>query len=245
DLGQDPTSPLRINPHEIHVWGFVLDISESELTVATQFLSDDEQERIHRLSSDRHRRHRIAAHAGLRLLLGRYSETLSGQLVIQKTPAGKPFLQNRPSVRFNLTHSHGRALIAITKDREVGIDLEKVRPDVDVVRLAQRFLSAQDQLFIERGDQNRRHERFLKAWVAREAVFKAAGTGLTFPLSDDHLELIDDGTAGRLILGRSGEAKPVRFLALEPGWVGAVSSEGNNWTTTYPRWDESDISQGM
>lgn len=234
--------PIPIAPDTVHIWGLVLDLDESELADAEKLLSADERERTNRLSFDRHRRHHIAARAGLRLLLGRYSGTHPERLVIHKTTAGKPFLRDRPSLRFNMTHSHGRALVAITKDREVGIDLEKIRPEVNVVRLAQRFLSATDQLFVEQSAPPHQHEHFLKTLVAREAVFKAIGTGLTFPLNQDHLELTEDETAGRLILGRSREVKPVRFLPLEPGWVGALSLEGNDWTTRYLCWPESEIS---
>jgi 4'-phosphopantetheinyl transferase len=157
-------------------------------------------------------------------------------LVIQKTAAGKPFLRDSLSIRFNLTHSHDRALVAVAQTRDVGIDLEKVRPEVDVVSLAKRFLSSRDQTLIERGEPTRQHERFLQTWVAREAVYKAQGTGLTFPLNQDHVELTEDGTAGCLVQGSSnsnGESRPIRFLSLEPGWVGAVSAKGTDWTVSY------------
>jgi len=242
--GNEPVPPLRLDPDEVHIWGLIMDIDDPDLTDAWSLLSDIEQERASRLLSDRHRRHHIAAHAGLRWILACYVENSPEKLTIQKTSAGKPFLGDWPSIRFNLTHSHGRALVAIDKDRDVGIDLERVRPEVDVVALAKRFLSVRDQTFIEHGDPADLHERFLKAWVAREAVFKAAGTGLTFPLKDDHIELTDDGTAGYLVLGRTQESKPVRFLPLDSEWIGAVSVEGTDWTIRYPIWNESEVSLG-
>jgi len=153
-------------------------------------------------------------------------------LAIQKSVKGKPFLPNYPLVRFNLTHSHGRAIIAVAKDREVGVDLEKIRPEVDVLGLAKRFLSDRDITFIESGGPGQHHQRFLQAWVAREAVFKAAGTGLTFPLHGDHFELASRGVDGRLILGdgkADGAIRFVRLLPLDLGWVGAVAADGQDW----------------
>ncbi|MBI3355229.1 MAG: 4'-phosphopantetheinyl transferase superfamily protein [Nitrospirae bacterium] len=208
----------------------------TELTHAAHYLSKDEQERANRLVSERHRQQFMAARAVLREVLSRYCAQRPQELAIQTTSDGKPFLTDSAAVRFNLTHSHGRTLIAIAKDREVGIDLEKLRPEVDVVGLAKRFLSRQDQAFIEAGDPERRHERFLRVWVAREAVFKAEGKGITFPLHHDHLALSRDEREGRLIRSE-GESKgtnvPVRFLPLEPGWVGAVAAEGTNWAVIY------------
>jgi 4'-phosphopantetheinyl transferase len=72
--------------------------------------------------------------------------------------------------------------------------------------------------------------------VAREAVFKAEGKGITFPLHHDHIQLSTDGKEGRLIRadgGTEGTNMPIRFLPLESGWVGAVAAEGTNWTVTY------------
>jgi len=239
--GNNLISPGRLEPDDVHIWGFLLDIDEFECVYASKRLSDDERERARRLVSEQHRRHYIVAHAGLRQLLALYIENCPENVTIQHTSAGKPFLLDWPSIRFNLTHSHGRALVAIANKREIGIDLEQVRPSVDVVGLSKRFLSVRDQAFIENGDPSSLHERFLKAWVARESVFKAAGTGLIFPLKDDHIELTEDGTAGYLVLGRTQESKPVRFLPLEPEWIGAVSSEGTDWRVRYPIWTQSGI----
>jgi 4'-phosphopantetheinyl transferase len=116
-----------------------------------------------------------------------------------------------------------------------------------VVRLAGRFLSERDLAFIERGDPAQRHERFLKTWVAREAVFKADGRGMTFPLHRDYLELTGDGTEGCLVLGNAisdERSRPVQFLTLGTGWIGAVAAEGTDWTVTTCNWSESHINRG-
>lgn len=240
-------SPIAIGHDEAQVWGVLLEIADSELPQATSVLSREEQERAEQLISGGHRRRSIAAHAMLRAILSRYCGASPAQLAIRRTPDGKPVLSDYPSIRFNLTHSHGRALIAVARDREVGVDLEQVRREVDVVRLAKRFLSERDLTFIEQGDPAQRHERFLKAWVAREAVFKTDGRGMTFPLHRDYLELTGDGTKGWLVLGDPAsdeKRRPVRFLALDPGWIGAVAAEGTDWTVTVCNWSESQIKRG-
>jgi 4'-phosphopantetheinyl transferase len=226
-------SLIRINPAEIQVWGLALDIEGPELARALALLSDEERIRADRLVSDQHRRRFIAAHAGLRWVLSRYDPRHPAHLLIERTSAGKPYLRETPSVRFNLSHSHGRALVAVATDRAVGIDLEKVRPDVDVLRLARRFLSTQDQAYIEGDGPMQRHERFLQTWVAREAVAKADGTGIKFPIHHDHVEMTGGGAEGRLVREDRESEEPVRlirFLPLESGWIGAVSAEGADWT---------------
>lgn len=240
-------SPIAIGHDEVQVWGVLLEIADSELPQATSVLSREEQERAGQLISGGHRRRSIAAHAMLRAILSRYCGASPEQLVIRRTSDGKPVLSDYPSIQFNLTHSHGRALIAVARDREVGVDLEQVRREVDVVRLAKRFLSERDLTLIEHGDPAQRHERFLKAWVAREAVFKTDGKGITFPLHRDYLELTGDGTRGWLVLGDTAsdeKRRPVRFLSLDSGWIGAVAAEGTDWTVTVCNWSESRINRG-
>jgi 4'-phosphopantetheinyl transferase len=240
-------SEIAIQGDEVQVWGIVLEVGHSELPRAASILSRDERERAGRLISEEHRRRSIAAHAMLRAILSRYCGASPDQLAIRRTSDGKPVLSDYPSIRFNLTHSHGRALIAVARDREVGVDLEQVRRQVDVVRLAKRFLSERDLAFIERGDPAQRHEQFLKAWVAREAVFKTDGRGIIFPLHRDHLELTGDGTKGWLVLGDTAsdeKRRPVRFLSLDPGWVGAVAAEGTDWTVTVCNSSEFQINRG-
>jgi 4'-phosphopantetheinyl transferase len=228
-------SPIKMEPDDVQVWAFSLDLDGVDLAVATHSLSRDELERAARLVSERVRRQFIAAHAILREVLSRYCGRRPQELQYQKTAAGKPFLTGETAIRFNLTHSHGRALIAVANDREVGVDLEKLRPEVDVVGLAERFFSSQDQAFVKRGDPTRIRERFLQAWVTREAVFKAEGKGIAFPLHHDHVELSSDGREARLIREGSDPTVqlPVRFLSLDPGWVGAVATEGTSWTVSY------------
>ena len=240
-------SEIAIHCHEVQVWGIVLDVAHSELPRAASILSHDERERGERLISEEHRRRSMAAHAMLRVILSRYCGASPEQLAIRRTSDGKPVLSDYPSIQFNLTHSHGRALIAVARDREVGVDLEQVRREVDVVRLAKRFLSERDLTLIEHGDPAQRHERFLKTWVAREAVFKADGRGITFPLHRDYLELTGDGTKGWLVLGDTAsdeKRRPVRFLSLDPGWIGAVAAEGTDWAVTVCNRSESQINRG-
>ncbi len=240
-------SPIAMHHGDVQVWGILLEVADSELPRAASILSQDERERAERLISEEHRRRSMAAHAMLRAILSRYCGASPEQLTIRRTPDGKPVLSDYPSVQFNLTHSHGRALIAVAKGQEVGVDLEQVRREVDVLRLAKRFLSERDLTCIEHGDPAQRHERFLKAWVAREAVFKADGRGMTFPLHRDYLELTDDGINGCLVLGDTASderRRPVRFLSLDPGWIGAVAAEGTDWSVTVCNWSEYYINRG-
>lgn len=217
---------------EVHVWGFQLDHEQS---VVPDVLSREEQDRASRFVSIRHRGEFIAAHTALRAVLSRYCGRPPGTLMLRTAASGKPFLDASDSrgepITFNLSHSGGRAVLAVAKGREVGVDLERIRPDIQATRLARRFLSQRDQSRIERGENGRRTERFLQIWVALEAVFKAEGTGVTFPLHRFHVEFGSDGQHGRVVSAGSAQPPSVifRLLPLEPGWAGAVAAAGTDW----------------
>jgi len=225
-------SMMTILPDEVHVWGVDLSVDEIEGASLGQCLAPDELERAKRFVVARQRHDFVAAHHGMRAILSRYCGQNPKDLRFQRSASGKPFLEpvegRRALLRFSLTHSHGRALVAVASQREVGVDLESLEREVDPTTLAQRFFSEQDQAIICQGELSERLERFFRIWVAREAAGKAKGTGLTFPLDRHYVELSPDGSV--LVVG-DGEDRslPIRFLHLEAGWVGAVAAEGHDW----------------
>jgi 4'-phosphopantetheinyl transferase len=179
------------------------------------------------------------------VILSRYDSRQPHSLLIERTASGKPYLQ--PSwtdgvpISFNLTHSHGRALIAVAASRGVGIDLEQVTARRDAVGLAKRFLSPPEQAAVEQADGETREEVFLRFWVAREAVLKAVGTGLVFPLDLNRVELTGDGKEARLVgpaPDETGSDHSIRFLPVGAGWVAAVAARGNDWRVRLCHADE-------
>jgi 4'-phosphopantetheinyl transferase len=232
-------SKVKLDGDDVHVWGLELDAEPDTVERCWQCLSPEESVRAHRFTSVQQRSHFVVAHGALRLLLSLYSDRGPRELSFQNMPSGKPRLDGLDAcantVRFNLSHSHERALIAVSKDREVGIDLEKIRADRDVTALAARFFAPQEQAVIMGAGSSAKHWTFSRIWVAKEAVLKARGSGLTFPLGRHRIELSGDGSACRLI---SEDSPPdtapatIQFLQLEEGWVGAVAAEGSGWRVT-------------
>ena len=227
---------------DVHVYGFLLEIDDLSFPIVRGTLANEELERAGRLVSERHRREFVVAHGMVREVLSRYCGRPPHELKFKNAASGKPVLIDDAGIRFNLTHSHGRAVLVVARDREVGVDLEKLRPEVDVINLARRFFSSRDQAFIQGGGQTGWHERFLQTWVVREAVFKALGTGMMFPLDQDYVEFSNNGTEARLFSETNrgaGAEMYARFLSLESGWIGAVAAEGMDWAVGYRRFFES------
>jgi 4'-phosphopantetheinyl transferase len=230
----DRSAPLALEARTVHVWGFSLEGSDRTLTSCENWLSSEERARSARFI---HREHQIRfslAHGVLRALLARYVECEPSELRLHTSATGKPILldqQNTPhSLRFNLSHSHGRMLIALARDRDVGVDVEQVRDKVEVLKLAERFYTSreyQDLLNRRNSDQTR---QFYRYWVAKEALLKGQGAGL---LSLQHCEI--HSRSGRVIAEISPASTmqtgwSIQWLNCGLGWQGAVSAHGNEWS---------------
>ncbi|NOT23192.1 MAG: 4'-phosphopantetheinyl transferase superfamily protein [Nitrospiraceae bacterium] len=232
----DSLAPLALDDRAVHVWGFSLNGSAGTLSCCRAWLNEEERARAARFIRQEDRTRYLLAHGGLRALLARYTGFDPAALKFQTGSAGKPALldqQGRPhTLRFNLSHSHGRMLIAVAQEQEVGVDLEEMRDRVDAVKLAKRFYASSEyrELLAHSGfDQV---QQFYRYWVAKEAVLKGQGVGI---LSLRRCEILNPDNAGSSLVGLSDSRalQPgwrIRWLVCGSGWQGAVALQGMDWS---------------
>jgi 4'-phosphopantetheinyl transferase len=226
--GQDPIS---LAPNAVHLWGMELNGPPQCFARCLEWLDEAERHRATRLVREQDRQHYVLAHGGLRAILSRYLGVSPSMVSLRRTEAGKPFLtrdtRERFAITFNLSHAHNRALIAVSKAQEVGIDLELVRSEVDVVKLSERYFAPSEHTVIMQATEDQRAMIFSRYWVAKEAVLKAQGIGLR-GLSDCEVVLSQD-ELNREILVRLGpqftEPLRVRLLSCGKGWEAAVAAQ--------------------
>jgi 4'-phosphopantetheinyl transferase len=136
-------------------------------------------------------------------------------------------LQDRSSITFNLSHSHTRGLIAISKEQEIGVDLECVRSEVKIAKLSERYFTRSEHRAIMELAQEQRAARFFRYWVAKEAVLKATGIGLR-GLAECEIILGTDEAGTEVQVRLSSQMKNrlrVRLLSCEQGWEAAVAAQ--------------------
>ena len=162
----------------IHVWSTELDAPDSRWAAS---LDADEAARARRFHFEHDRRHYTAARGCLRLLLGRYLDVPSGAVRFSYGTHGKPQLADASrDIRFNVSHSHGRALLAFTRGRDVGIDLEAgARLGDDWPGLVRRVFSTREQAELAALPVEQKRLAFLNGWTRKEAYLKATGLGIT------------------------------------------------------------------
>ncbi len=224
---------LVLSSDEVHVWQALLD--ELQLTKLEPTLSADERARANRLRFEKDRRHFIVGRGLLRTILGSYLNVEPGGLQFCYGPYGKPALakeSNVDEIRFNLSHSHGLALYAITRKREVGVDLELVQPEIEDERVAAQFFSPREIAMLRALPSEGKKEGFFKCWTRKEAYIKARGDGLAFPL--DQFDVSVSPSAPAVLLRNDHEAQEIvrwslQHLSPKLGYVAALVVEGHDW----------------
>jgi 4'-phosphopantetheinyl transferase len=156
----------------------------------------------------------------LRRLLGLYLDRPPEAIELARGEHGKPRLADEPGrLAFNLSHSGTLALIAVCRGREVGVDVERVKPGRDLVAVAERALAPEAAAAVRAAGEGERARLFYELWARHEARLKCLGTGLatrpTWPPAPVAVEAlpIDPGYAAAVAV--AGEALPVRCWAFE------------------------------
>jgi 4'-phosphopantetheinyl transferase len=237
-------SKLIVGQDEIHVWRADLNVTQQLLEALEDTLEKKEMDRANRFHFEKDRRHFIAARGLLRVILGSYLKLKPNRLNFIYTPHGKPKIANEIEynyLKFNLSHSHGLALYAITLGRKIGIDIERVRTNLSFEKLAKRFFSPLEFQMLSSLPPSERIEGFFNCWTRKEAYIKAIGEGLSIPLNQFDVTLNPSDEAK--IVSIKGDSNLASYWSLypltpAPGYVGALAVEGKNLRIKHWMWSE-------
>jgi 4'-phosphopantetheinyl transferase len=175
-------SPPSLHDDEVHVWTAGLDHERDRFLSLSELLVDEDLERAAGYRIPVVREHFIAARAFLRSVLGGYLHVDPRKVTFHYGPQGKPYLLHPPrQLFFNLSHSHGLALVAVSRNVEVGVDVEKVRNFNDL-GFAERYFTTREVSTLLAVPEHQRTEVFFHAWTRKEAFLKATGEGIAIGL---------------------------------------------------------------
>ena len=224
-----------LSDQDVHLWCASLDQPAFRLEELKQTLSEDEQARAERFYFERDRRRFILRRGLLRLLLGDYLGVAANCVQFSYGHHGKPALTepfSEQKLQFNLSHSQGIALYAFALGRDLGVDVERLRPIDEADQMMERFFSPDEKDAIRAAPADERHSTFLRCWIRKEAYVKALGAGLTWPLDVFSVPLGAEESAQPVtIRGNSKEASRwfVQGFVPVPDYVAAVVAEGDGW----------------
>jgi 4'-phosphopantetheinyl transferase len=225
---------LTLPDAEVHIWRTRLDSPTTNLSALMQILSPDERQRAERLLRLHDRVYFVAGRGVLREILARYLRVKPAHLRFEYGALGKPHLApewEAAGLCFNLSHAGGLALYAVTRRREVGVDVERVRDDICVRAVIAGFCAPQEETVIQSLPAEMRRASLFACWSRREAFLKALGCGLTAP-SDQCAVVRRPGQPPALPCdGNSHEPAHWKVMDLDvgAGYVAALAAEGHDW----------------
>ena len=234
-----PPPSLALIRNEVRVWLIRADEAELCSACCADLLSLAERERAARFKFEKDRRLYTVAHAALRSLLAGYLNVAPGDLEFEIGPRGKPRLAptfNKDSLEFNLSHSSEVALIAMNREREIGVDVEQVKKEFAFAEVAERYFTTREVSAIRALPQDLQRRAFYQCWTSKEAFLKAKGVGLSGELDEVEILLGDKGRV------QVTSTLPGWYLSeLNPcdGYVGAVVLDGREFDLKCYNWPGS------
>ncbi len=179
------TSTLPSTFKLLDIWLTLLDPPPSLTRVLLTCLSPAERLYASSLRSPSARRAFQVTRATLRLHLARYTDASPCALPIALGPRGKPYLASREAhtaIRFNVSHSHGYALLCFSTSHEIGVDIEYITQIPEARHIAARHFAPAEFEYVFAEPPRTISRRFLACWTRKEALVKGLGTGLYMPL---------------------------------------------------------------
>jgi 4'-phosphopantetheinyl transferase len=198
----------RLPGNEVHVWQVPLSVGPAALQHLEDILGEDERRRAARFHFQRDRDRFVITHACLRLILARYLPLQPTELAFETGSYGKPALVGPDWLSFNLAHSADLAIYGITSESTLGVDVEWVQLELDMLSVGRRVFPPEAFKQLEDLPPHAQRAEFFELWTLLEACMKAAGTGMSMD-------------------PRTIQLEPTRTVARTPA-VGSVSAA--DWT---------------
>jgi len=221
DASLRSSEPPPLGDGEVHLWRLPLDPPQWLLASLHDHLAPNERSAAERYVFQRDRNHFIAARGYLRAILASYAGCDPKDVRFDYGPHGKPRLTRSSAaagLTFNLSHTRGLALCAVARGRELGVDIEQIRPAVDILGIARSTFSSGEQTSLAKLPTAQRLTAFYDCWTRKEAYIKARGDGLSYPLDAFDVSLAPNEPAALLRSAEgSTEQRRWAFFAIDAG----------------------------
>jgi 4'-phosphopantetheinyl transferase len=221
---------LSLSAREVHVWRARLSSSTADLSKLRGSLSSEERERADRFRSEHDRARFVLGRIVARSVLGHCLQRPARDVQLTSDNSGKPVVAS-PSealLHFNISHSGDHVLLALARDRRVGVDVEQVREAKDLNEIAARCFSKAEYFRLQTIPERMRTESFYRCWTLKEAYLKARGEGFRLSLDSFDVAFLP-GEMPRLLETRFDPVDATRWcfreLHLGSAYLAALATE--------------------
>jgi 4'-phosphopantetheinyl transferase len=224
--------------NEIHVWFASADGPGVEVQENLSLLPSAEQQRARQFRFEKDRMTYVLGKYMIRTLLARTLQLPPQAIEFVYSKYGKPALVPDCGVTFNLAHAGEHVICALAANRNIGVDIEAERIDVDFLGLARQYFSVGETRTLEASSYARREHLFYKYWTLKEAYLKAEGSGLNVSLAAVDTSEVPDDLPGTPCAPLEDILRGILVQRLEAplGYAAAVAATGGIWTTKTHQW---------
>jgi len=229
---------FSIGENEVYLWLAAVPDCMPDLPRLRALLNTEERERADRFHFQRDRDRYVMGRGVLRELLAGYLGTSEFAFALNKF--GKPSLQPpHEELQFNVSHSRDLALFGFTRARDIGVDVEWIRPDFATLEIAERFFAPDEANLLGEYSETERPLAFFNCWTRKEAYIKARGIGLSLGLSTFSVTL-KPGEPPALVRVDNDSDAPNRWTLLDfdvgAEYRAAAAFEGRECAISCYRW---------
>jgi 4'-phosphopantetheinyl transferase len=215
---------------EVQVWYARQDLPGAALRRLYGALAPDEKSKAALFRFPLDCRRFIARRGILRSLLSKYARIAPAKVELVSSKQGKLHIAAHQSsrIRFNLSHSRWLAIYAVTFDRDVGVDIERIDRSVAWQDISKAFFTECEQNVISRLPADRQPDAFFEIWTRKESMLKALGMGFQFDPA--HINVADDYAPGGVTTLRH-DVSLWKLLPLSAdGFAAALTAAGTGWS---------------
>lgn len=173
---------IKLGKHTIDLWVISLPLEDYQKSILSSYLNTNELIKTRSFKFKYLQEIAIASRGGVRAILSQYLKVNPSAVDIRTTAFGKPYVFDC-SLAFNISHSGSYVLVAVSNGDNLGVDIEKLREDLDYKYIANNYFTHNEIAAIE-GKNIKGLYAFYRAWTRKEACLKAVGKGLSIDLKD-------------------------------------------------------------
>lgn len=183
---------FKASRRDIDIWLTYYDevVVDRQLSRLRSILSDDEVAQEGRFYFADDRKRYLVTRAMVRMVLSRYVPIAPEHWAFSKNAYGRPAIAEAiveaeveaRGLSFNLSHTRGLIALAVTRGRELGVDVENIATRSVSLDVAGHFFSPTEVADLACVAEDRQQDRFFEYWTLKESYIKARGMGLSLPL---------------------------------------------------------------
>jgi len=230
-----------LSSQSIHIWTVNVDFENSEkIRYYSQFLSPDELKKANNFRFNKDRYCAITARYVLRMLSSKYLNIDIKDIEFSYGDKGKPKYNFETSLQFNISHSEAMILLGFVHNNDLGVDIEFIKPNFDPIEIAEHFFSLQEIEELKQREKSDLDNAFFRCWTRKEALIKATGDGLSFPLHKFSVSMDRDDKAEILNMSWNEDPKSWMMYSFKPkqDYIAAITLKSPTLKVKSFNWDD-------